>query len=87
VSGRARELLERILSLFRRRRLDDELREELAVHLEMAVEVNMRAGMSAQEARRRAMVRLGGLGTNKTADLLSKKERPPFQAAVHSVPD
>jgi hypothetical protein len=60
VSGRARELLERILSLFRRRRLDDELREELAVHLEMAVEDNMRAGMSAQEARRRAMVRLGG---------------------------
>jgi predicted permease len=61
VRGRARELRERVLSLFRRRRLDDDLDEELASHVDMAVEDNIRAGMSPQDAHRRAMVRLGGI--------------------------
>ncbi len=65
MNGQARELVERVLSLFRRRQLDDDLSEELAAHLHMAVEDNIRAGMSPQEARRRAMVRLGGIEPTK----------------------
>ena len=46
--------------LFRRRREDDETAEELRFHLELEAEKNMRAGMPAGEARRRARLRLGG---------------------------
>lgn len=59
--GRVRELAQRVLSLFRGRRLDEDLAEELAAHLDMAVAEDVRAGMSPQEARRRALVRLGGV--------------------------
>jgi putative ABC transport system permease protein len=61
VKGRAREALQRVKALFRRRQLDHDLDEELAAHLEMAVEDNVRAGMSPREARRQALVRLGGI--------------------------
>jgi len=65
VNGRAREWVQRALSLVRRRELDDDLGDELAAHVEMAVEDNLRAGMSPQEARRRALVRLGGIEPTK----------------------
>ena len=39
--------LHRLAALFRRRRLEDDLDEELRSHLEMAVELNLRKGMSA----------------------------------------
>jgi predicted permease len=57
-----RELLARISSFFRKRELDREFDAELATHLEMAIEDNLKQGMSAEEARRRAMIRLGGMG-------------------------
>jgi predicted permease len=41
--------------------LDAELDAEMASHLEMAVEENLRRGMNPEEARRRAMVRFGGV--------------------------
>jgi len=41
--------------------LDQELDEEMASHLEMAVEENMRRGLSPEEARRQALVRFGGV--------------------------
>ena len=56
-----RRFVERILSLFRKRKLDDDLSEELAAHIEMATEDNIRAGMNPGEARRQAMIRFGGL--------------------------
>ena len=43
-----------------RRRVDEEFREELGEHLEMLAEENMRRGMSREEARRAARMRLGG---------------------------
>ena len=55
-----RRLLVRVSALFRRHRLDADLDEELATHVELAVEDNIKQGMSAQEARRRALVSLGG---------------------------
>jgi predicted permease len=41
--------------------LDEDLDAEMASHLEMAVEENLRRGMDLEEARRRAMVRFGGV--------------------------
>ncbi len=58
--GHMRELWEKALSLFRKRALDSEFNEELSAHIEMAVEDNIRAGMNPEEARRSAMIRLGG---------------------------
>jgi predicted permease len=51
----------RLRSLFRSHEVDDEMKEELRAHLETQIEESMAKGMSAQEARRRAMRDLGGL--------------------------
>ncbi len=56
-----REAFNRFRSFFRKDPLDRELNEEMAAHLEMAVEENIGRGMSAQEARRTALVRFGGI--------------------------
>jgi predicted permease len=56
-----REAFNRFRSFFRCEELDREVNEEMASHLEMAVEENLRGGMSAEEARRQALVRFGGV--------------------------
>jgi len=56
-----RDLLARIFSFFRKRELDREFDAELSAHLEMAIEDNIKQGMSAEEARRRALISLGGM--------------------------
>src|SRR5215469_12599179 len=56
-----REVFNRVLSFLRSEQLDREVNEEMASHLEMAVEENLRHGMSAEEARRQALVRFGGV--------------------------
>lgn len=56
-----REAFHRVRSFFRSEQLDHEVQEEMASHLEMAVEENLRRGMSAEEARRQALVRFGGV--------------------------
>ena len=42
-----RILLSRCAALFRRRHLDQDLDDELSAHIELAVEENMKRGMSA----------------------------------------
>jgi hypothetical protein len=55
----------RLLSWFRKRRLDREFEEEPAAHIEMATEDHVAHGQSLAEARRLALVKLGGVeGTN-----------------------
>ena len=56
-----REAFNRADSFFRKDRRDQELNDEMASHLEMAVEENMRRRMSAEEARRQALLRFGGV--------------------------
>jgi predicted permease len=56
-----REAFKRVGTFFRKDQLDQELNEEMASHLQMAVEENMRRHMSAEEARRQALVRFGGV--------------------------
>ncbi len=50
-----------IVNLFRRRRLDAEMKEELEHHLTMAMERNVAAGMNAEAARRMARTDFGGV--------------------------
>jgi putative ABC transport system permease protein len=56
-----RALAARLAGLTGRARRDRELAEELESHLRMHVEDNVRAGMSPPEARRHALIKLGGL--------------------------
>ena len=56
-----REAFNRVGSFFRKDQRDQELDEEMASHLEMAVEENMRRRMSADEARRQALLGFGGV--------------------------
>ncbi len=60
-----REFFNRFAALFRRRRLEDDLDEELRSHLEMAVELNLRKGMNAEDARREALHSFGGIEQTK----------------------
>ena len=59
MSGRVRERWARITGFLRGRRLEGDLDEELASHVELAVEDYVSRGMSPEEARRRAAMQLG----------------------------
>lgn len=58
---RIRTLLARIASLFRRRKLDAELDEEVGAHIDLAVDAKVRLGMSTQQARQEALREFGGV--------------------------
>ncbi|HKF06844.1 MAG TPA: ABC transporter permease [Candidatus Sulfotelmatobacter sp.] len=51
----------RVRSFFRRDQLDEEMKEELREHLEQQIHDNVERGMSVEEARRSAMLKLGGM--------------------------
>ena len=55
---------------------DEEFAAELDGHLAMHIEDGMRAGLSAEEARRQAMIRLGGLEQAKIA--YRERQRLPW---------
>jgi predicted permease len=55
----------RLRSIFRRRRVEQDLDDELQYHLEMRIEENIAKGMSSEEARRAALIALGGLDQRK----------------------
>jgi predicted permease len=56
-----RVLFSRCIALFRRQAQDADLEEELRTHIELAVEENLKRGLSAQEARTAALRRFGGV--------------------------
>ena len=56
-----RAFVHRVLALFRRTALERDLNDELASHLELAADENRRRGMTADEARRQALIQLGGV--------------------------
>ncbi len=70
------DLISRLRSLFRRGREDAETREELRFHLEMEAEKNERGGMTPDEARRQARLRLGGVGAIREAVRDARGGRP-----------
>ncbi len=62
---RLRALLLRFCGLFQQSRKNAELQDELDSHLALHVADNIRAGMSPEQARREALVRLGGIESVK----------------------
>jgi macrolide transport system ATP-binding/permease protein len=61
------KLLQRFFGLFRRAQQERELNAEVQFHLEQATEENMRRGMNAQDARRKAQRNFGGVNQVKEA--------------------
>ena len=55
----------RVAGLFAKNRRDQEFAAELESHLQLHIDDNLRSGMSAQEARRQALLRLGGVEPTK----------------------
>lgn len=54
-----------LAQLVSQRTVDRELNDELAAHLEMHTADNLRAGMSPENARRDALLKLGGVEQTK----------------------
>jgi hypothetical protein len=59
--GALREAVNRVRSFFRKPQRDADLEAEIATHIDMAIEDNLRRGLSPLEARRQALVRFGGV--------------------------
>jgi putative ABC transport system permease protein len=55
----------RVAGLFVKNRSDQEFAAELESHLQMHIDDNIRSGMSAPEARRQALLKLGGVEPTK----------------------
>src|SRR5262245_58992244 len=53
--------IHRLRGLFLKRKLDQELEDEIRAHLEMQIEDNLRQGMSPDEARYQALRKFGGV--------------------------
>jgi macrolide transport system ATP-binding/permease protein len=64
---RLRAAMARLVGLASRGHLDDAFDEELASHLQLHIDDNLRAGMTAEDARRNALLRLGGLESTRQA--------------------
>src|SRR3989475_11847609 len=67
IMRRLRAWLVRLTGLFTKRRRERELAEELESHLQMHIEDNLRLGMSPEESRRQAIIKLGGVESTKEA--------------------
>ncbi|HEX8879282.1 MAG TPA: ABC transporter permease [Candidatus Acidoferrum sp.] len=60
MTGRLRQTLYRLLAFFRSSPLDRDLDDEMAAHLELAIEEHLERGLAPAEARRQALLRFGG---------------------------
>jgi predicted permease len=57
----------RLLGLFRGRRADDDFAAELESHISLHTDAGIRSGLSAEEARRQALIHLGGMEQTQQA--------------------
>ena len=62
---RVRMFLSRCAALFGKRKLDDELDDELCAHIDLAVEEHIRQGMTAKAARIAANMEFGAMTQTK----------------------
>jgi macrolide transport system ATP-binding/permease protein len=60
-----RALISRCAALFSRNKLDESLDEELRTHIDLAVDENLKRGMTAQQARTAALRGFGGVTQTK----------------------
>ena len=71
-----REVWHRLRSLARRDALERGLDDEIRFHIDQQAEKNLRAGIPPEEARRRALVRFGGV------DQVRERTRDEFRASL-----
>jgi len=71
-----RAMVVRIAGLFDRDHRDSELRAELESHVQMHVDDNLRSGMTYEEARRQALLKLGGV--EKVTEAYREQRGLPF---------
>lgn len=81
---RLRGYLVRLICLFRREQRDLELAEELESHLQMHTEDNLRSGMTPEEARRQALIKLGGVEQAKE-EYRSQRGLPAIETLVNDL--
>src|SRR5438105_6509272 len=62
-----RALILRFGGLCNTLRKDPELDEEIESHLQMSIDDNLRSGLTPEEARRQALIKLGGIESTKEA--------------------
>ncbi|MBV8073512.1 MAG: hypothetical protein JO270_26695, partial [Acidobacteriaceae bacterium] len=62
-----RAIWQRLRGIFGGEQADREFAAELESHLQMHIDDNLRAGMTQQEARRQALIQLGGLEQTRQA--------------------
>ena len=74
----------RLRALFGARRAGDEFAAELESHLQMHIDDNVRAGMSPGEARRQALIQLGGVEQTRQA-MRERNTLPWFEYLVQDV--
>jgi predicted permease len=71
-----RTLIARVTALFHRRRLDNELDDELRAHIDLATAENLKHGMAATDARIQALRAFGGI--TQTRESYSLQRGLPF---------
>jgi predicted permease len=76
VSGGWRSAFLRLAAIFRKRPLDGDFEEELASHLALLTDENIARGMTPEEARRNALIELGGV--EQTKELHRETRSLPF---------
>jgi macrolide transport system ATP-binding/permease protein len=81
---RLRAWMMRLGGLFGGVRRERELADELDSHLEMHIDENLRAGMTAEEARRDAVLRLGGVEQTKQA-YRERRTLPLFRTTIQDL--
>ena len=79
-----RVFIRRLAGLFHDDRRDRELAEEIESNLQMHIADNLRAGMSAAEARRQALIRLGGVEAAKEA-YREQRRLPVFDTLLQDI--
>src|SRR3989442_1893784 len=76
MSATLRSIVQRLTALFRRRRMEDDLDDELRSHLEMSAELNLRKGMTPADARREALRSFGSV--EQTKEIYRDQRAPPM---------
>ena len=79
-----RATLKRLAALFHRTRRDADLAAELDSHLALHIEDNLRAGLSPEEARRQALIQLGGLDQTKES-VRAQRGFPSLDSLLHDI--
>ena len=77
---RLRTVLFRLIGIFSKDRHERDFAEEIEAHLQMHVEDNLRSGMTLEQARREAIIKLGGL--EQTKQLYRERGTLPLAESV-----